>query len=230
MGLSLRSGRFFNEHDRLNSEPVIVVDEVLAKQAFGGKDALGRNLWIPDFGNAPFRIVGVVSHVRHWGLAADDQAQVRAQIYYPFAQVPDNLVHRWSELMSITVRTSTPPFGLVQSMRSDLRGVSGDQVLYQVRTMEQLTRATLERQRFLLLLFGIFAGLAVMLACIGLYGVLTYLMGQRVPELGLRLALGASPIGVQWLVLLESLRVIFIRLSIGAAAALASPPVIVRPR
>jgi len=153
---------------------------------------------------------------------------VRAQIYYPFAQVPDSLLRRWSELLSIAVRTGTQPLGMVEPLRRELRGASGDQVLYQAHTMEELAHASLARQRFLLGLFGIFAGLAVLLACIGVYGVLTYLNGQRIPELGLRLALGASPAGVQWLVLRESLGMILVGVVLGTAAALGAARVLVR--
>ena len=233
MGIPLLKGRFFDDHDRRGSEPVIVVDEVLARNAFGAEDPVGKRLWVPEMsgpnwseGNDPLRIVGVVGHVRHWGLARDDQAQVRAQFYYPFAQVPDSALRRWSELMSIAVRTSIPPLHLVDSLRHELRGAtggaSGDQALYQVRTLDQLASDSLARQRFLLLLFGIFAGLALVLACIGIYGVLAYLTGQRVPEIGIRMALGANVREVLWLVLRQSLGMIFAGVAVGILAALAA--------
>jgi predicted permease len=233
MGIPLLKGRFLDEHDRRGTEPVIVIDEVLAQQAFGMEDPVGKRLWIPEMsgpnwsgGNEAVNIVGVVGHVRHWGLARDDQAQVRAQFYYPFAQVPDSAVRRWSELMSIAVRTSLPPLNLVDSLRRELRGAtggaSGDQALYQVRTMEQLANDSLARQRFLLLLFGVFAGLALLLACIGIYGVLAYLTGQRVPEFGVRMALGATARDVIRLVLSQSLGMIFVGVAIGIVAALAA--------
>jgi ABC-type antimicrobial peptide transport system permease subunit len=172
------------------------------------------------------RIVGVVGHVRHWGLASDDQAKVRAQFYYPFAQVPDAFLRRWSELMSIVVRTTIPPLNVVEPLRRELRGATGgatgDQALYEVHTMEQLVSASLARQRFLLLLFGVFAGLALLLACIGIYGVLAYLTGQRVPEMGVRIALGASAGNVVWLVLRQSLGMIFSGVAAGIAGALAA--------
>jgi putative ABC transport system permease protein len=229
MGITLRQGRFFNEHDRMGSELVVVIDEVFAQQAFGGgENALGKRVWLPGMGYGPFTVVGVVGHVRHWGLAGDDKAQVRAQFYYPFEQLPDKFLRRWSELMSIAVRTENAPLSEVESLRHELRGAAGDQVLYEVRTMEQLANDSLARQRFLLLLFGIFAGLALALACIGIYGVLAYLTGQRIPEIGVRMALGASPNGVMGMVLWQSLGMIFVGAAIGTAAAVAAGRVLQR--
>jgi ABC-type antimicrobial peptide transport system permease subunit len=167
-----------------------------------------------------------VGHVRHWGLAGDDQAQVRDQLYYPFAQVPGPLLRRWSELMSIAVRTSIDPLSVVAPLRRAVRGVTGDQVIYEVRTMEQLAGSSLARQRFLLMLFGIFAGLALLLACIGIYGVLAYVTSQRVPEIGLRMALGASARDIMRLVLGQSLRMIFVGVGVGLATAFAAARVL----
>jgi ABC-type antimicrobial peptide transport system permease subunit len=124
--------------------------------------------------------------------------------------------------MSIAVRTSVPPLTVLEPLRQELRGQASDQVLYQVRTMEQLAHNSLALQRFLLLLFGAFAALALLLACIGIYGVLAYLTGQRVPEIGIRMALGASPSEVMWLVLRESLAMILLGVGIGTMFALAA--------
>jgi len=222
MGIPLRHGRFFNEHDRIGSEPVVVVDENLAQHAFGSKDAIGKRIWIPAMGATPALVVGIVGHVRQWGLAADDQSRVRDQMYYPFAQVPAPLLHFFSSIMSFAARTTIPPLNVVEPLRQELRGVAGDQALYEVHTMEQLVSASLARQRFLLLLFGIFAGLALLLACIGIYGVLAYLTGQRVPEFGVRIALGASAHDVMRLVLGQSLGMIFAGVGVGILAALAA--------
>jgi predicted permease len=222
MGIPLRRGRFFDDRDRIGSELVIVIDDVLAQNAFGAQDPVGKRLWMPQMGYGPFTVVGVVGHVRHWGLAGDDQAQVRAQFYYPFAQLPDSLLRRWSELMSVAVRTTVAPLSVVESLRGEVRGANGDQVLYEVRTMEQLASSTLDQHRFLLLLFGVFAGLALLLACIGIYGVLAYLTGQRIPEIGIRIALGATAREVIWLVLRQSLVMISTGVVVGAVAAFAA--------
>jgi predicted permease len=221
MDIPLRKGRFFNEHDRIGSEPVIVIDDNLAEHAFGTQDAVGKRIWIPAMSGSVL-VVGVVSHVRHWGLASDDQSRVRDQMYYPFAQVPAPLLHLFSSVMSIAARTNVPPLNVVDPLRRELRGAANDQALYEVHTMEELVSASLARQRFLLLLFGIFAGLALLLACIGIYGVLAYLTGQRVPEIGVRMTLGAKPLDIIRMVLGESLAMIFVGVGVGTLAAVAA--------
>jgi ABC-type antimicrobial peptide transport system permease subunit len=147
---------------------------------------------------------------------------VRDQIYYPFAQVPDPLLHLFSSFMSIAIRTNVPPLNLVESLQGNLRGVANDQVLYDVRTMEQLVNDSLSTQRFLLVLFLVFAAVALLLACIGIYGVLAYLMTQRVPEIGVRMALGATAGNVMWLVMRQSIGMISAGVACGAIAALAA--------
>jgi ABC-type antimicrobial peptide transport system permease subunit len=111
---------------------------------------------------------------------------------------------------------------MVEPLRRELRGTAGDQVLYDVRTLEQLAAGSIARQRFLLLLFGIFAGLALLLACVGIYGVLAYLTTQRVPEIGVRMALGASAGDVTRLVLRQSVGMILAGVGVGMAAATAA--------
>jgi ABC-type antimicrobial peptide transport system permease subunit len=173
-------------------------------------------------------VVGVVGHVRQFGLAGDDDAKVRAQLYYPFAQVPDKFVRRWSELMSVAVRTSVNPGSILPSIREAVRGSSGDQVIYLVRTMDQLARNSIAPERFLLVLFGIFAGLALLLASVGVYGVLSYLTNQRVAELAVRIALGSSASGIMRLILKESFQMVALGVAFGAAGAWAADRVLLR--
>jgi predicted permease len=228
MGIPLLHGRFFDDRDRVDSAPVVVIDENLARHAFGQRDAVGQRIWSQSMGSAPLQVIGVVGHVRHWGLADDDRSKVHDQLYYPLSQVPDRLLGLFSSFMSVAVRTDVAPLSVVGALKREERGASGDQSLYEVRTMEQLVSASLDRQRFLLLLFGVFAGLALSLACIGIYGVLSYLASQRVPEMGVRMALGASGGDVVRLVLKESLLMIFIGIGAGALGALAAARILAR--
>jgi predicted permease len=216
MNIPVRRGRFFTDLDHAGSEPVVVIDDVLAGHAFGREDPIGKRLFVQAVG--PTTVVGVVGHVRHWGLASDDQSPIRDQLYYPLAQVPDRLLPLFSSFMSLAVKTDVPPMTVIEPLRRRLRGRGADQTLYDVRTMEQLARASLDRQRFLLMLFGAFAALAMLLACIGLYGVLAYLTSQRVPEIGVRMALGAKAGDVVWMVLRQSFSMVAIGIGVGMSA------------
>ena len=133
----------------------------------------------------------------------------------------------FSSFMSLTARTTVPPLSLVEPLRRELRGTTGDQTLYDVRTMEELASESLALQRFVMMLFSVFAGLALLLACIGIYGVLAYLTGQRVPEMGVRIALGASAGQVVWIVLRQSLGMIFAGVAVGITGALAAAHLLV---
>jgi putative ABC transport system permease protein len=218
-GIRLLAGRFFNAQDRLGSQLVVVIDEVLAQRAFGKEPALGKQLWIPNMAPGPVLVVGVVAHVRHWGVAADDQSQVRAQVYYPLSQVPDTLMRRWSELMSVAVRTAGDPLSIVEPLRQAIRGVANDQVLSEIRTMDQLAASTLARHNFLMLLFSAFSGLALLLASLGIYGVIAYLTRLRTPEFGVRIALGATATDIVSLVLKQSVRMIAAGIATGLIGA-----------
>jgi predicted permease len=220
MGIALLEGRFFTERDRIGSETVMAIDEVLAKRMFGGRGAVGKYLTLQVLG--PAKLVGVVSHVRYRGLAVDDRAAVSEQMYSPLAQLPDPYLRVMASGMTLAVRTKVPPLNIVQAIRRQIRGSARDQVLYDIGTMEQLASGTLARQRFLLLLFGIFAGLALLLACIGIYGVLAYFTSQRIPEFGVRIALGATSGDLMSLVLRQSLGMISVGACIGLLAGFAA--------
>ncbi len=228
MRIPLLRGRFVNETDRMDSRQVVVIDENMARHAFPGEDPVGKLVWIPAMGPNPVLVVGVVGHVRHWGLVGDDFSRVQDQCYYPLDQVPDQLTKFFSTIMSVVVRTNIAPLNAVESLHRDARGAMGDQTLYELRTMEQLVSASLAQQRFLLFLFAIYAGLALLLACIGIYSVIAHLTGERVPEFGVRMALGASSADIVWLVLRESLLIIVAGVGIGALSSVATERVLRR--
>jgi predicted permease len=222
MRLPLLHGRFIEENDRLGKPQVVVIDENMARRAFAGKNPLGKLLWIPSMGTTPVQVVGVVGHVRHWGLADDELSSVQEQCYYPLAQVPDRLVRFFSSVMSVVIRSDVPPLNALEALQRQARGASAEQTLYEVQTMEQLASASLARQRFLLLLFAIFSGLALLLACVGIYSVIAYLTSQRVPEFGVRFALGANSSDIMRLVLRESFAIICASVGIGLLSSLAA--------
>ena len=228
MRLPLLRGRFFDENDKVGTAQVVVIDENLARHAFGEEDPVGKLLWLQAMGNKPVQVVGVVGHVRHWGLASDDLSAIQDQVYYPLAQVPDKLVRLFSSLTSIVIRTDVPPLSTLQALQQQARGTTGDQTLYEVRTIEELASASLAQQRFLLFLFGIFSGLALLLACIGVYSVAAYLTNQRVPEFGVRIAVGASSTDILALVLREGLVIIFAGIAIGVLSSIATERVLQR--
>jgi predicted permease len=228
MRLPLLSGRFFDESDKPSTTQVVVIDENLARHTFGDGDPVGRLLWIPAMGEKPVQVVGVVGHVRNWGLAGDDISRIHDQIYYPLAQVPDKLVRFFSSIISIVIRTDVPPLNMVQALQRQVRGTTGDQTFYEVQTMEQLASDSLAQQRFLLLLFGIFSGLALLLACVGIYSVIAYLTNQRVPEFGVRIAVGANSADILRLVLRESLMMIFAGSAIGILSSIGAERVVQR--
>lgn len=218
----LLSGRFFSENDMLSTAQIVVIDEHLAQHAFGGGNPVGKLLWIPAMGNRPVEVIGVVGHVRHWGLAGDDSSRIQDQVYCPLAQVRDGLVRLFSSFLSMVIRTDVPPRTMLPAWQKQARGTGGDRTLYGSRTMEELASASLAQQRFLLLLFGTFSGLALLLACVCIHRVVAYLTNQRVPEFGVRIAVGANSRDILWLVLRDSVAMLFAGIAIGAVGSIAT--------
>jgi predicted permease len=218
MRMTLCQGRFITEQDRLDGAPVAVIDEVLAKRSFPGQDAVGRYLWVQMLG--PVKVIGVITHVRHWGLSEKDNTIVREQIYFPFAQIPDKYMRVMTKGLYLVVRTSVPPMSLVDAVQQQVRSYANDQVIYSMQPMETIMRGSLAQHRFLMVLFGIFAGLALLLAGIGIYGVISYLTKQRMREFGVRMALGAKAGDVVLLALKQSTWMIVLGVVAGSAASL----------
>ena len=218
MGIPLREGRFFTDQDTLASTPVVVIDNVMAKHLFPGQDAVGKQINLMVLG--PVQIVGVVGHVKHWGLDADDTAKIRDEIYFPFMQVPDKFMAGSVAGLTLTLRTAPDPLSVVSAVRAQVAGPTEDQPIYAVQTMEQIISGSLAERRFTMLLLIIFASTALVLAAVGIYGVMSYAVSRRTHELGVRLALGASRSEILRLVVGEGIVLAAIGTVVGVAAAL----------
>ncbi|HUJ22529.1 MAG TPA: ABC transporter permease [Bryobacteraceae bacterium] len=212
MGISLISGRYLNERDTDASAPVAVVDETMAKTYWPGEEAVGKRL---KRGGAQstsswMTIVGVVRHVRYRTL----EAQSRVTLYWPEAQNPYSS-------MSLAIRTSAAePLTLASAVQRDILAVDPDQPVYKVRTMRQIMAESVARRRLAMVLLAIFAGAALLLAAVGIYGVISYMVTQRSHELGIRMALGASRASILRLTLGQSLSLTLIGVAIGLAGSL----------
>jgi predicted permease len=224
MGIPLQRGRFFTPQDNEHAPRVVVIDDVFARKFFGNRDPLGRGVMLNDsLKNAGTRaeIVGVVGHVNQWGLDSDDTEQVRAQLYIPCMQMPDEFFSLVPGGISVVVRAANTTAGLLDGIRSTSRQMSSDQVIYAAQTMDEIISDSLAARRFSMILLGIFAALALLLFSVGIYGVISYLVGQRAQEIGIRIALGARRRDVLRLVLSHSVKMAVLGVFLGIAASLA---------
>ena len=218
MGIPLLRGRFFTPQDNEHSPLVVVVDDVFAQKYFPNQDPIGKRIHINRFTQVA-EIVGVVGHVKQWGLATDDQQSLRSDLYIPCMQMPNDFVAMTPSGSSVMVRANNSP-GLLDSVRHASSQMSDQQVIFGAQTMDSLISDSVATQRFSMILLVVFAVLALSLAAIGIYGVISYVVGQRGHEIGLRIALGAQPRDILRLILGRGGRLAGIGVALGLAAAL----------
>jgi predicted permease len=219
MSLPLERGRFFTDEDNEHSPRVIVVDDVFAKKFFPDQDPIGRRILEDD--SHPAEIVGVVGHVKQWGLDRDDSEKLRAQFYIPCMQMPDSFISMAPSGSAVVIRSDRGGTGLLDSIRRASQQISGEMVVFDPRSMDEVIAGSLGRRRFSMILLVAFAALALLLASVGIYGVLSYVVGERTREIGIRMALGAHESDILRLILRGAGKLATIGVAAGLLAALA---------
>ncbi|MGA9672299.1 MAG: ABC transporter permease [Terracidiphilus sp.] len=221
MGVPLLRGRFFTSADNEHSPPVIVVDERFAHQFFGSQDPIGKRINLDD-DDRQATIIGVTGHVMQWGLDNEASSPLHAEMYLPFMQISDGEMSLQDGLgTDIIVRSRGDSEAVIGQIQNALRQMNREQVVYDAQTMNQIIADSLSGRRFSMILLGLFAALALLLASVGMYGVISYLVTQRTHEIGIRMALGADRAHVLRWVLKQGGRLALIGVAVGLASALA---------
>ncbi|HKQ73669.1 MAG TPA: ABC transporter permease, partial [Blastocatellia bacterium] len=223
MGIALKRGRFFTDQDNDRSPNVAVIDEVFAGKYFPNENPIGKRL-NTEGKEDQWQIVGVVGHVKQFGLDSDDSDALQAQLYLPFRALSNNalpLVPAGVNVMArsrFASREAGPAF--FDSIRRAIQGQNSQNVVFRLQSMNEVIAGTLTRRRFSMALLGAFAATALLMASVGLYGVISYLVGQRTHELGVRIALGARRMDVLRLVVNHGMRMALSGVALGVVAAL----------
>jgi len=225
MEIPLLHGRFMTRADNVNSEPVVVMDSLLARSYFPDRDAVGQSVTFPHWGaarNVAVRIVGVVGHVEQYGL--DGPHGQKPQIYYSFYQLPDEAVPSFGREVMLAVRTPLAVTTVMPAIKRAVYEAGTDQPIYNIQTMHDVLSSSMGRQRFPTFLLVAFAGLALVLAAVGTYGLISYSTSQRLHEIGIRMALGANQQIVLRMIMGQGVRLALIGVAIGTFAALLLAP------
>jgi len=224
MQIPLKRGRFPTMQDDEHAPLVVVIDEVFARMFFPGQDPIGKRIHLVYNSGKSAQIVGVVAHVKQWGLDSDDAQSLRAEYYLPCMQASDDFLAGMRSGPGMVVRYDGSVATVLDSIRRVDKQMSSEQVIYGDQTMDSMISDSMATRRFAMILLGAFAGLALLLACVGIYGVMAYLVRQRTQEIGIRMALGAQRCDVVSLVLWRGVRLTLAGAGIGIGATLVLTP------
>jgi putative ABC transport system permease protein len=221
MRIPLLRGRFLTEQDNEKTPCAAAVDEDFVHRAFPNENPLGQHI---NFELLPLKceIVGVVGHIKHWGLDTDATAKVRSQLYLSARQLPDAVMDLASTNSDWVVRTTADPYAVVPALKQTVSRVSGSMVMFSEQTMRDVISNSLSARRFTRLLLGSFAILALVLAAVGIYGVVSYTVTQATQEIGIRMALGADRATVLRAVLKSAMTMAVSGIVVGAVSAFAA--------
>jgi len=219
MRIPLERGRFLGDHDDERSPVAAVIDASFARKYFPGVDPVGQRIHVGLL-DMKAEIVGVVGHVEHWGLGDKKHETLQAQLYLSVWQVPDRFWTLLSSGSGYVARTNAAPLGVMGAIREAAARADASSVVYGARPMEEVVANSIATQRVAMIMLSIFSAVALLLSAIGIYGVISYLTGQRTQEIGIRVALGASGGDVLRMVIGEGMRITVVGVALGIAAAL----------
>ena len=217
MGIELIAGRTFSEQDRQGAPPVAIINQTMAKRYFGGESPIGKRIGLSR--PTDWReIVGVVRDVKNYGLAAE----VKPECYVPYLQNGPDYLAGSASWMMLVVRTEGDPAGYINAIKHEVQLIDKDQPISSIKPMTAHLADSIAQRRFNMFLLGVFAALALLLAAVGIYGVVSYSVAQRTREFGIRMALGAGRSDILQLTTRQGMKPALIGLGVGLVAALAT--------
>ena len=217
LGVPLRRGRMLNDRDNENAPRVVVINESMARQFFSDIDPIGQRIQLgtePSPDDPTMEIVGVVGDMKQ-----SFEAGSKSEMFVPYGQYPVSVLAGMYLNTALVVRTTGEPSAIASSLRVALRDIDANQPLVNVRTMDTAMAATVAQPRLQMVLLILFASIAMVLAAVGVYGVMAYTVSQRVPEIGVRMAVGASPERVVGMVVWQGAQLTLIGIAVGLVAA-----------